>query len=111
MEKIFEHFKFRIASFQNGELYLHTSGYAYFQFWPSGRIKVLKPDNRGRICIRGKRINFNRLLYKIVFPNEDIRQKIIVRIGKTSNILNLKAISKNEIRSHLQAQKNGQNQQ
>lgn len=102
MPQNFEHFKMRVASFKDGDLYLHTSGYALFIHWPSGKTKVLLPDERGRIFLKCKQINFHRLLYKLVHPKEPIKNKLIIRVGRTSNILNLVSIPKAQIRNARQ---------
>lgn len=92
-------FEICVKNYEDCDLYVNTTGYAYLKFFDTGKIKPLMPNKNGYIFVKGKKINLKRWIFKITYPKISLKNKVVVALGQSLNVLNLIAISKNQYRN------------
>lgn len=109
--KQFEHFEYRVkeGEYKEGEywdLYFDTVGFAKIRLFSTNEVvKKYFPNKNGYIFINRIPINFARKLYKIVYPDVDLKNKIVVKIGPCYDISNLYAVTRSDWIKHINKNK------
>jgi len=93
-------FQYVIRHYKDSDLYVNSTGYAILVDFATRKIiNFYKPNENGYIFVRGEKINLKRLLFEITYPQISIKNKVVVSLGKTFNVLNLVAVEKNQFRN------------
>lgn len=93
-------FQFVAKHYADSDLYINSTGYAVLiDFDTRKPIRVFIPNKNGYIFVKGEKINFKRLVFKITYPQIELKNKVVVSLGKTFNVLSLVAVEKNQFRN------------
>ena len=93
-------FQYVIRHYKDSDLYVNSTGYAILVDFATRKIiNFYKPNENGYIFVRGEKINFKRLLFEITYPQIDLKNKVVISLGKTFNVLSLVALDRSQFRN------------